>query len=1031
MFVGFISSHLQNLFPTCFSNCCSKYNGDKWDNFYESIPLSLLHHINGNAIYNTSHPLLERLVGQLEIEAPCPYNSIPYDYRMSQMVTEGALKIVPKLAPKIMLNEEGENITLSENTNMFSRWWDMYKDQNPFKETYVIHNYAATNLIPRHLGPEYIIHGAKLYSPWDPTKTEVTLVISEWFSDRSMHLLSHLDHTDHPFSKVIVMLPPDIMAHDSYNMTVVPVVAHHRSTPDYMDLCEAPVETEYFMLTNSYHHVATHVDLMFTPGTFKPVTAFTPATYAFCFKFPYCKETVNLAQRFNPGHKKVVQDFDMLYNTKYRNDFCREWKDRWGSEGEDLYKNQKQRLLVRGKIIGPKGPTGTAYTAYLARDKLDAQYKFTDRSLYGARDAFVKIFATEEKQDSMSSEELAKRNGVTAFDNSTDCDCKAFETQSICENSPLGCVWRPLFESCRPPEMIDDGTPICPQSDAPTMSPTVFYEFEDTMNPTATPTRSANEPDPWYASLFRARERARNREPEEEGINVLSREDQGGEDEDEIEGDQSDREMLELNSTEDGSDGDDGTRRKLNLLDFESNIVQPIMDTPPSLSPVADLQNELFIASELGFDALNRSLNRELYFSNVDSEMDIGIQPSTYYLAPSTSPAKALEACPTWGPSIVKRVESKKRKKSPFQEHFFEENIPTKKLLSSASNAYFKRDESDITVASKMSQYVENPPARRTSGLIIPDIKYMKNKPLDGSYVRVTDYRDRHPFEGGGGAVSGFLEGYGSDDHPFDPIRIKFETSHLDEVISSVEDYDTNQRDKARVDTLLREILPSITGIYSEALKVVPVYGNLLPTSSKCGAATVPEAHIEDGVDHADLLVYVTSSKGLCSTLESRITACSFDQHMRPIVGNLEICLDAILLDENGSVSKEETLNQISHYTMEVGALLGLSPNLFQFFRDPETGRPYGTSSQSLTCVDGTKASVDLPNILNAEISPFDKKKSVYELISPTVLQIVKNHFDCQTMSGVPLDNHDSSWSCFGSHWDKVICTICFVFCLN
>jgi len=43
---------------------CSKYNGDKWDNFFEAIPVALLDHTNGNGIYNTSHPLLERLVGQ-------------------------------------------------------------------------------------------------------------------------------------------------------------------------------------------------------------------------------------------------------------------------------------------------------------------------------------------------------------------------------------------------------------------------------------------------------------------------------------------------------------------------------------------------------------------------------------------------------------------------------------------------------------------------------------------------------------------------------------------------------------------------------------------------------------------------------------------------------------------------------------------------------------------------------------------------------------------------------------------------------
>ena len=262
-----------------------QYDGDKWDNFYEKIPISLLHHTNGNAIYNTSHPLLERLVGQLEVEAPCPYNSIPYDYRMSQMWVEGTLGIVPELAPKIMLNEEGENITLSNNVGMFRKWADIWEKENPFKYTPVIHNYAATNLIPRHLGPEYIIHGAKLYSPWNPTKTDVTLVVSEWFFDRSLHLIQNLDAKDHPFSEVLVMVPPVAGSHEDYDdLTDVPVRTQHRSAPDFMDLCEAEINTDWFMISNSYHSVAKHVDLMFTPGTFKPVIPFTPATYAFCFK---------------------------------------------------------------------------------------------------------------------------------------------------------------------------------------------------------------------------------------------------------------------------------------------------------------------------------------------------------------------------------------------------------------------------------------------------------------------------------------------------------------------------------------------------------------------------------------------------------------------------------------------------------------------------------------------------------------------------------------------------------------------------
>ena len=106
-----------------------------------------------------------------------------------------------------------------------------------------------------------------------------------------------LDEKDHPFSEVVIMVPPVAGSHDDYDeMSNVPIRTQHRGAPDFMDLCEADIRTDWFMLTNSYHHVARHVDLMFTPGTFKPVIPFTPATYAFCFKYPYCKETVNLAQ---------------------------------------------------------------------------------------------------------------------------------------------------------------------------------------------------------------------------------------------------------------------------------------------------------------------------------------------------------------------------------------------------------------------------------------------------------------------------------------------------------------------------------------------------------------------------------------------------------------------------------------------------------------------------------------------------------------------------------------------------------------
>ena len=66
----------------------SKYRGSKWESLQDQVPWSLLNHINGNAFYNLTHPLLQAIVQQLENESGTAANSIPYDYRISQMVEE-------------------------------------------------------------------------------------------------------------------------------------------------------------------------------------------------------------------------------------------------------------------------------------------------------------------------------------------------------------------------------------------------------------------------------------------------------------------------------------------------------------------------------------------------------------------------------------------------------------------------------------------------------------------------------------------------------------------------------------------------------------------------------------------------------------------------------------------------------------------------------------------------------------------------------------------------------------------------------
>ena len=958
----------------------AQYDGDKWDNFYEQIPISLLHHTNGNAIYNTSHPLLERLAGQLEVEAPCPYNSIPYDYRMSQMWVEGTLGIVPDLAPKIMLNEEGENITLSDNRAMFKKWADIWEKEDPFKYTPVIHNYAATNLIPRHLGPEYIIHGAKLYSPWDPTRTEVTLVVSEWFFDRSIHLIKNLDEKDHPFSEVVVMIPPAAITHDDYDMmTEVPVRAQHRAAPDFMDLCEADIKTEWFMITNSYHQVSRHVDLMFTPGKFQPVIPFTPATYPFCFKFPYCKETINLAQRFKPGHDKVVLDMDMLYHTASRNAFCKEWKEENGEEGEDLYKHHQRRLMFRKKIIGPPGPTGTSYFAWLSREGKDGMYKMTDRSLYGARPPFVKVFAKEEKLDGMSEDELAKRVGMTLLDNSTDCNCAAFETQADCEGSGMGCAWRDLFESCHPPELIDGAEPICPKTEAPTMSPTVSLEgvFDATESPTteaesttAEETAITDEENPWFVSMFKSRE----------------------------------HESATNNSTE-----EDATL----MADDDDAILEPG-------------------SRALGLESLD-----SFYETNLSADERLGTSKEILQVAEELPTKK----CDSWMPSVVPRKKTVSSmwdgaSSDPESRAFSASDVSRPRKLHSSSIQY-----EALLAGAKNSNSPDSKAA--LEGIVDTSSSLLQNSWLTSTvpinqpkYSTQQSHRLSETSVLLPAKIQKTLVDYG-DGTSFEPLRISFESDHL-------VDFSNQKRSKKSVtasailaaEALTGDILPAVTDIWANALSIVRSSPAIFPLSNSgvsdekiCGEAVVPQQHLKNGVENSDIVIYVTPNGHQCYTGDgdtpsdvlSYSTICSFDQNMRPIAANIVVCFDSIDVS-SGEVSVKESLRLTASLTVEVGKVLGMSSSLYPHYRNTETGQPFGATRKEVTCVDGSTQTLSMPNVLQATVDVNDDRliqSPAYEIVTPTVRQVVRNHFDCQSLSGARLARGGKS--CFGDYLEPRI----------
>ena len=103
-----------------------------------------------------------------------------------------------------------------------------------------------------------------------------------------------------------------------------------------------------------------------------------------------------------------------------------------------------------------------------------------------------------------------------------------------------------------------------------------------------------------------------------------------------------------------------------------------------------------------------------------------------------------------------------------------------------------------------------------------------------------------------------------------EPIRVKYMLSQGAATLSA------NQF--LVVSKLLETSFPAAADAWFQALKVTPVPHEIYPTVQTCGAAIVPASDRENGVEEADIVIYVSSDNRFCGGALMHSAVCDFDQ---------------------------------------------------------------------------------------------------------------------------------------------------------
>lgn len=186
------------------------------------------------------------------------------------------------------------------------------------------------------------------------------------------------------------------------------------------------------------------------------------------------------------------------------------------------------------------------------------------------------------------------------------------------------------------------------------------------------------------------------------------------------------------------------------------------------------------------------------------------------------------------------------------------------------------------------------------------------------------------------------------------------------------------------VSTLYKNIVTFLNTTLSNALRVVPVQGQIQSNLTSCGPTSrfgildVQNSTLKSGISGYDLYIFVTirpmftSEEGL-----SQGTECATDQNGRPIIGHLNID-PASTAPLPTKIAQGYALHEFIH-------LLG-----FTFSKFPNYLFQNGTART---------------NVIQTVAKTWNgQTKNIKYLNLPTAMETVKNHFGCAAVKGVELE---------------------------